>query len=1006
MDQNYLSHIEASPYVDEAFLPASWKAKGAGLAQYFKNKMGVGAHQSPQQSKLLSYNTSFINEVKNLLRIFLKSSMLRRMEKDPRLTAEHEEMLNKLEALYESLLSPVNPTNPDPQWSSSQSDSFDSFVEESDAPTISLTQAVGRVTEGWADDLTDPSKILPMVLHNLKKVYDKFAVRIQKEFGVPPSFDISKFVERQLPNHPTSKNVSAIEKVVKDAETFGKPVSPAPVAPATAATGAGTPPTAAPATAPPSAPAGPASVGENGGKGVKLSQEQNAQDLAYLLEIVLKIIAQRVMKSESSHPHSYFAKPLAGGGYHLPTQPDEPEPTDPTWAYPELPAKLKSMSQSDLDALPPDSPEAKAYKAYREKMLAYPYTHVGGTQHAPEKYVYKTTGVPPTPASQMDADIANFLAKSKNPITEVDVEPEPEPGIPTDSKKKKDDEDEIESEEDLIAMLQSGDFLYAFGGLYRKHPGKYSLEVTEGNNGVQVKFPSGKVKVIRVFWEWQSTINTIHVRQRYPDDTEWTMYPVMRFSDAEILTGKPPEVEKFVKDLNPRLGSLLEKANTTGLQNTAKQFAPAAYAISRRKGPMEHKPYKSLKFHIADEWKSSKPGDPTYGMVKLLYGKIKGHKRGENVPLKSLKVFYHGTTDPKSKEILDNALKECGYWESYPDIDKMFRAPILKIGEEGVTWNPDGTVLVQNKGDASPKKINPMTDTLSPDVANSLNGDGYWDLFPNMPGKPAPKDAEPTAAEPAKEMSPILDPVEDWNYTKLKGGEGVVLNDGTNSITLTNKQLAYILIDPYNTNSIPGWPKQNIKHLFTLLTLIKYFEHNKKATSELLAWRKAKAEGPKTPDTMVLPTPTPVVNPSVEVPKAVAKPPIEMPTAVEKPSDETPPVEPKGKPTKPKKVSKPVEPSKKVPEKVPEKPAAAVEPQPTPEPKPENVGTAAFTKKTGVVKWTKPDGKVRTFSPAQLNTMQSKLLWKALHNAGYPFKKFKVKTNENIINPYQFANLL
>ncbi len=313
------------------------------------------------------------------------------------------------------------------------------------------------------------------------------------------------------------------------------------------------------------------------------SSQQVSDDFTALVLEVLKSIAKRI-QSDRKRAEPYYAKQMTGGGYYLPQTWEEPSPTDPEWKN--IPAKEKDPFK----------------RAEMEKGGHYIQTADGWRYVPPE------------------------IHEADEPVDKPADEPE--------TAKKDTETKEFE---------KSGYFIKDFAGLYRKHPGGWSIEITEGG-GQRITLPSGKVKIIRVFWSWNKRENSIYIKSR--DDapgSQWVEGTIMKFFDDQVVPRSPTSPQfsagHFVAQASPKAAELFDKGERyhSAIAEAEKEVRPALYAIIRRKGAMEYKiDQDELELELLPG--SGDKSSDKYGWIRVLSGKEKG-ERSRFIQMQSINMI-------------------------------------------------------------------------------------------------------------------------------------------------------------------------------------------------------------------------------------------------------------------------------------------------------------------------------------------------------------------------------
>lgn len=657
MDQEYLKHIDSSPYVDEGFFDTA-RASAAGLGQRVKNVFpSEDPYNTPFNAKLLSYYNSFINELKGILEEFSlgPTSPAERLRKS-QLSPEQSEIINSLTNLYQTLVPSVFPAGTRPEIRGAA-------VQRTTNLPKPFTKSMQHLAkEAWFGRAGTRSggevdSIINKYVNEVKSSYSKFIKNISKFFpGVLPS-KVSDSFKSTIGNSNISKTIGKIENVAKS-----NTPSEAPITSTSPPVLAATPPSTRPV---------------SGGKlGAPKDEKKNANDLATLIAAALNIISTRVIQDKNSRP--YYSKPLADGNFYLPSSVDEPYPLQHSseWNPPRPP-----HTPDDYNS----NPESKAkydaeYAEYEKKIASYRYV----------------------PIKNEKGEITGYTYKRVLPGTVKDV-PKPAPAPPSipeplqeaEKTKSSDSTSDEDEEVDTSGEVEiTGEFLYDLASLYRKSH-KYSIEVT--NSPVKVVFGDGRETVIRVFLKWDDHLNTVLV-QTLKDDKTWQTSELLKFYDDQVNPQSPYysefDISTFLEQVNSHAKTLFQKADKekhNEIVNALKVFKPAAYAIVRRKGPMEFKSYKSLRFHIPMELEGVDKTNANYGSVKLLRGKFGKFPRQSMIPFKTIHDYYYTKKNEATQTKFEDALNEAGYWDSYPGIKDYFKEPAPITGDDEEETVDDST---------------------------------------------------------------------------------------------------------------------------------------------------------------------------------------------------------------------------------------------------------------------------------------------------------------------------
>lgn len=667
MDLEYLQHIETSPYVDEGFSPADLKAKGAGLAQRLGNVIpSEQPYQTPKQAQLLSYFNTFIGEIKNILQEFSvgptsPAERLKRMQ----LSDQEKASVDALTALYEKLVPSVFPAGWSPQARGTMAK-----TSTLHSPNISLQQAMKHAIKeawpgrAWARGKGEAAGIIQKYIAEIKAAYDKFLKNVAKLYPESPKTPdlLSRIVKRNVPQ--TTDQMAAVEDYISKAEPQVPSAEPAKQA------------------APAGAPSAPAASQTDAPPKQATPEQQTADDFAFLVSKAIEIINRRV-KEDEAHSATYFTKPIQQQGkptsYHLPSSLEEPHPT------------LEPWKQHYVPGWTAEKPEGFTSPEDFEK-----FKKTGYYTQDPKTKQWKYNQPEPGEIE---------------PLQEAEPTDQPKKG-----KQKKQTSDE--------PFEPTGKFVYDFAALWDKHRTEWSIEATKGG-GAKIQLPSGKTKIIRVFWTWQNTHqNIITVASRDEDSDKWERRDILKFYDHQVHpgTGYDFDIKKFVGQEDPNAASLIQKAkNPQVLDNLEAQVEiakPAFYALIRRKGEMEFKAEHKDKYGLQFiQGSLNPPPDPNSG--KLLYGR--GKHKGETISMGHVLAYANfGDPEGTSKEEWMTALKNLGYFEKVPKAEETYEAIRTKAGETTLAFMKVHT-------DADPIVVN----TLISAIGQSL-GAKFLDYSPEQ----------------------------------------------------------------------------------------------------------------------------------------------------------------------------------------------------------------------------------------------------------------------------------
>jgi hypothetical protein len=740
MDQEYLKHIDSSPYVDEGFFDTA-KASAAALGQRVKNVLpSEDPYNTPFNTKLLSYYKSFINELKDILEEFSlgPKSPAERLRKS-QLSPEQSEIVNSLTNLYQTLVPSVFPAGTRPEIRGATAQGI------TNPQNISFTKSMQHLArEAWIGRANTRSggevdNIINKYVNEVKAAYSKFIKNISKFFPGVLSSKISDSFKSTIGDPKISKTIGKIENVAKS----NIPAEEVPTTPSPAD--------------PPVLTSEPTRPTSGGMRGSPTDEKKNANDLATLIAATLNIISTRVIQDKNSRP--YYSKPLANGNFYLPTSVDEPYPLQHSseWNPPRPPHKPDDYESN---------PEAKSkydseYAEYEKKTASYRYVPIKNEKGEITGYTYKRV----VPGTVKDVPKPTVVPPSipEPPIQEADT-PDPSASAGEGEDEEPDTGDEVEL---------TGEFLYDLASLYRKSH-KYSIEVTD--SPVKVVFEDGRETVIRVFIKWDDHLNTILV-QTLKDGKSWQTSELLKFYDDQVNPQSPYysefNVSTFLEQVNSHAKTLFEKADKekhNEIEKTLKIFKPAAYAIVRRKGPMEFKSYKTLRFHIPMEWEGIDKNNTNYGSVKLLRGKFGKFPRGSIIPFKTIHDYYYTKKNEATQTKFEDALNEAGYWESYPEIKNEFKEPAPIIGDDDEIDSTDiskipaavdaikALVVMGFKEKIATDIIKQVVDKVGPDKTK----EEYTKLALSEPKKePEEKPTTPIASKPATSTTST-----DWKSVK------------------------------------------------------------------------------------------------------------------------------------------------------------------------------------------------------------------------------------------------
>lgn len=658
MDREYLKHIDSSPYVDEGFFDTA-KATAAGLGQRAKNYLpSEDPYETPLNAKLQSYYKTLVNELKGILEEFSlgPKSPAERLKRS-QLSQEQRELVDSLTNLYQVLVPSVFPAGTRPEIRGA------TVQRTVRPPNVSYAQSMQHLAkEAWLGRASARSggevdSIINKYLNDVKAAYSRFINNVKKHFPGVLASKVSDSFKTTLGNPKISKTLDKIESIAKTNVPVETPAS-------------GTPPQATPAT-----PSSTPTKTPLTGKPSTEQEKKNANDLATLIAATLNIISARVIEDKNSRP--YYSKPLADGNFYLPKTVDEPYPLQHSseWNPPHPPHEPENLS-SLLDTDPKKIAYLKDKEEYEKKLAAYRYVPIRNEKGEIVGYTYKLVTPQTTQAVPSPKPYAPQTPEPSFQMEEVDGTDE---DVPADS------DEEADTADDEVEM--TGEFLYDFASLYRKYHGNYSIEVTK--SPVKVVFADGRETVIRVFWNWNKHLNTILI-QTLKDGKSWETSELLKFYDDEVNPQSPYysssfNIPHFLEQVNPNAKALYAKADSSKIDeidSAEKVFKPAAYAVIRRKGPMEFKSFKSLRFHVPPEWENQKKGDPHWGDVKLLRGKFGKFPRQSTIPFKAIHDYYYTKKNETTQAKFESALDEADYWNSYVGIKDEFKEPAPITGDD------------------------------------------------------------------------------------------------------------------------------------------------------------------------------------------------------------------------------------------------------------------------------------------------------------------------------------
>lgn len=913
MDREYLKHIDSSPYVDEGFFDTA-KATTAGLGQRAKNLLpSEDPYETPLNAKLQSYYKTLVNELKGILEEFSfgPKSPAERLKRS-QLSQEQKELIDSLTNLYQVLVPSVFPAGTRPEIRGT------TVQRTVRPPNVSYAQSMQHLAkEAWLGRASTRSggevdSIINKYLNDVKAAYSRFINNVKKHFPGVLASKVSDSFKTTLGNPRISKTLDKIESVVK---------AKAPEE---------TPPTPSPA---PAAPA--ASTTPRPRRASSVDEKKNANDFATLIAATLNIISQRVIEDKDSRP--YYSKPLADGNFYLPKTVDEPYPLrhSSEWNPPHPPHEPENLA-----SLPDTDPKKIAYlkdkEEYEKKLAAYRYVPLRNEKGEVVGYTYKLV----TP---------DTLQSVPSPIPHAPQSPEPVVEADDSLDKDADNADVPDSTDDEDP---TGEFLYDFASLFRKHRGSrdsYSIEVTR--NPVKVVFGDGREMIIRVFWNWSNQINTILV-QTLKDGKSWETSELLKFYDDEVNPQSPYydsnfNIAHFLEQVEPNAKALFLKADKekwTEVENAIKVFKPAAYAVIRRKGVMEFKSHKRLRFYIDTAWENSKEGDPHWGSVKLLRGKFGKYPRNSEIPFEEIHKYFYTKKNEQTQETFENALTQAGYWDDYVGIKEKFKepAPIATSDEEerstDVSRIPAASdaiktlVVLGHKEKEAKDWIQQIVDKVGPDKT----AEEYVKLAQKNPMLAPTPPVTPSAPTPSVVSKPSTPPADPSGSAPTAPSDPKVRSDDIKKIPAAIAAVAEL---------------KKMK-----LSFAEAWELVGKAI-ETLGPDKTKEE---------------YIQFASKEYKAL--PPAE--TAPEAPKT---PAEPVSTPSKAKKTSE--------------------------------ILNMTFDDNTGVVQYFKDENPI-TRTPKQLNSIfkqkQGHNLLPLLKAINYPFEKFGVNVDvkENFINPFQWSNFI
>lgn len=729
MDREYLKHIDSSPYVDEGFLDTA-KATAAGLGQRAKNYLpSEDPYETPLNAKLQSYYNTLINELKKILKEFSlgPKSPAERLKRS-QLSPEQTGLVDSLTNLYQSLVPSVFPAGARPEIRGA------SIQRTVNPPNVSFTKSTQHLArEAWLGRAGsrsggDVDSIISKYVNDVKAAYSRFIKNVGKHFPGVLTSKISDSFKKTLGNPKITNTLDKIEYVAKtDATTE-------------------TPPTAPRAAA--AAPSGgsPSTVSRSSNE----DEKKRANDLSTLIAATLNIISARVIEDKNSRP--YYSKPLSDGNFYLPKTVDEPYPLQHSseWNPPHPPYEPENLA-----SLPNTDPEKIKYlndkEEYEKKVAAYRYVPVKNDKGEITGYNYRLA-IPKTIQA----------VPSPKPYAPHIPEPSLQMEETTEDPKDPKDTGDVEDEEEAENLEMTGEFLYDFASLYRKYHGNYSIEVTK--SPVKVVFADGRETVLRVFWNWKKNLNTILI-QTLKDGKSWETSELLKFYDDEVNPQSPYytsnfNIPHFLEQVNPNAKNLYSKTDSgkiKEIENAEKVFKPAAYAVIRRKGPMEFKSFKSLRFHVPPEWENQKKGDIHWGDVKLLRGKFGKFPRGSTISFKDIHDYYYTKKNEATQTKFEAALNEADYWNSYVGIKDEFKepSPIATSDEDersedsvDISRMPaannaiDALVVLGFKKNNATEMVRQAVDELGPD---KTEGEYTQLALKKSKAVPAKKPAEPTA---------------------------------------------------------------------------------------------------------------------------------------------------------------------------------------------------------------------------------------------------------------------
>jgi len=601
MDKDYLQNIAESPYVEEGTFDRAL-ARGTEFGQRTLAEVGTPTKE-PSAAIIQTKFRNFTDELKSLLRPFSEGpdSVINKLKRlTPPMTSAETNTANQLVNLY-NILSKRGVFPPN----------IDPQTKNAVAPGIlnippwsreRSPKKPGLMESLLTEGHRENFKVnRVLATNNATQIVNTYAKAV-KDIYYRFLAVIRASVRNLQTNNVAAQSVKTNLTDPRDVAAFDKVESISKSVVSAKAPPVVPPPGVPPTNTPQSSSAQP-NTGSN----------SVPNDFVALVGAAVQLLWQRI-KSDKLSAH-YYSKPLADGGYYLPKSWEEPHVTEPD--------EWNATSSINGGAYyVPSGTDANGKPTG--------YTYVQQTPTPLPSVSEETTPVTPTPEDSTEDDAETIRRKAT-----------------------------AQSQEDIDL---TGEFVYDFASLYHKYPGKYSIEVTD--KPYLVTLPSGKEKVLRVYWEWNKHENTISIEVRNPEESKWEKADILRFYDDQVnprVPGYNPSFSLFMKQLDRRMESVYKKAtNKVEVTKHLNNLKPALYAIIRRKGPME------FVSKTKDELGLVIPPNSN-GEVRITRGKEINRTLGVN----DIMARYH-STDAKEQALWRNALKDVGYFEKFPLLKEKF----------------------------------------------------------------------------------------------------------------------------------------------------------------------------------------------------------------------------------------------------------------------------------------------------------------------------------------------